>query len=947
MIKEIINFITKPNHLKFNTKTIFITIYISFGVFTTIWFQNYSFELFNFNERILGIATLHKIDVTARLAIFYKAIYRSIFVFFILNIILNILYYSLKKARREFLVINYLSLFGIFLLLFYVFNQNVIFAIQFTTILIALFIILIIIRLILKNAFNKVDYNFYTWTIISGLSSTILLFAYFSSFISDNFLIVFSLITLSLILTFSISKFKINYNKILYIFRPITLIPLLIFLSQELFLILNQRSINFIHPVYIFSFGIFLFILFSIYTYIKTKPTITSKKSDSLLLRYYIPTFVVSLSFFIFYTPYASSPKEMFEIANQSNSIMNLFHFGKVPVLEFLPTHLVSDLLYGYIYTIFNGYQPDFSFQSYKFLYTALSFIIFYYFLSKITNRYIAFFISFFFPFLSLSLWGVTGAVILLVPIIIYQTYKKPVFINFLLFFLILLVEISWRPDSGFSCLVAMLFGVGLILLAKFKQIKLKNIIISFVIVFTPVLLTIITIALYKKIDVFHNISQILEFYSSSPQARGVVEFATNYDRIFIIQHIIFPFIITVINIYIIFNIKKLLKQNSFLVITILSLSIFYFTNFQRGLTRHSFAEGRDVFLSSFSFLLISLSVYLFNIKHKLFRHSLFVLILTILVLGFKLKEPKNKPNMCSSLEMKMENTPSFIYSNKKIDRENTNTEFEKEHVTEIKSFFDTYLPENSTYFDFSNTPSLYFYTQNEMPIFFIHFLAITNDNLQVQSIENLKKQDIPFVIFSHYPSNWWDKTDGVDNAVRYYKFAEYIYQNYKPYTVCQKYYIWKKTDFNLPKNKYSEKELPNITENFDLIKLPFVWANYDEHSENQQVIKEWTEFIYEDEVYKTKLPENIDKTTGNYILITLKNKTLKTTNKSFLQYKDKNGINGTFNFDILGEQEIEKYLIRISTQHKWYSLKNTGLRIYFENKENCELINVKLLKAE
>lgn len=947
MLKKVINFITKPAHLKPNIKTIFIAIFAALSVFILIWFDNYSFELFGFKKRVLGIATLNKIDVAARLSNFYKALYSSIFSYIIFHFFANILYNLFKKIRRELLAVNYLSIAGIFILIYYTFYQNVFFSLLIVYVSILILIFTILIKLIFRKSFHNVDYNFYIWTAICGTSVTILLFAFLGSFVTHSYLLFYFIITTIFVLIFSFKNFKINYIKTLYILRPITFIPLLLFCSQEFFLILNQRNIRFLHPKYLFFIGLIIIILYSFYTFYKIKKNkIIFKKSKDIILKYYFPTIIVSFSFYVFYTPFAEHTLDMFEMANRSNSVMNLFHFGKVPVLEFLPTHLMNDLLFNHIYTLLNGYQTNFGFMAYQFIYTSISAIIFYHFLSKITTKYLSLFLSLFFPFINIIFWQATGAVVLLAPLIIYHTYQKQTFINYLLFFLVLLIEISWRPDSGFSSLIILMSGLIYVCISKYKNINFKHLIFAFLIIFVPVFLTIVAIGLIKDIDVFHNISLILEFYSSSPQARGHHILTHNHDRIFTIHHVVFPFIIALILIIIIYKNKKLITEKPFLTIALLSLIIFYFSNFQRGLTRHSFIESSDRVLTSFSYLIISLSVYLFGLKSKLLKHSLFVMLLSFLIISFKFKEVKENSNMLVSLKDKMENDATFIFSNRKIDREIIDTIEYNERVAGVKSFFDSYLPENSTFFDFSNQPTMYYYTQRDVPVFFIHFLAITNDNLQVENLKYMQNYDIPFVLFNQYPYTFWDKTDGLFNAVRYYKFAEYIYQNYKPYTFIEPNSIWKRNDFNIENNEYSNKLQPEKLDCYSLKNIPFVWANYDESYLNQPLVKEWNTFELKDSIYRTKLPNKIDKTTGNYVLITVKNKKLE-PNKGFLQYKQKNKINGTFIFDILGEQEIEKYIVRISTQYRWYSCNNIGLRTYFENKKDCELINLKLLKAD
>ena len=247
----------------------------------------------------------------------------------------------------------------------------------------------------------------------------------------------------------------------------------------------------------------------------------------------------------------------------------------------------------------------------------------------------------------------------------------------------------------------------------------------AFLIVFLPLISAIIIISLVKNINVAENIKLALEFYSSSPQARGREDIASDYNFIFIFQHILFPFIILLMSVIMIFMVKNLYKRNPFAYISILSLSTFYLLNFQRGLTRHSFYEGNDTALSSFLFLIFGLTVFMLNIKSKILKHTFFIVVLTFLIFTIKLKQSTNQENILTTLKTKLENSEKIKSSDsfvKRIHQKNDSYYIKNDSLI---SFFENNLNDESTYFDFSNQPLIYFLTQNEMPVYFIHFLAV------------------------------------------------------------------------------------------------------------------------------------------------------------------------------------------------------------------------------
>lgn len=111
----------------------------------------------------------------------------------------------------------------------------------------------------------------------------------------------------------------------------------------------------------------------------------------------------------------------------------------------------------------------------------------------------------------------------------------------------------------------------------------------------------------------------------------------------------------------------------------------------------------------------------------------------------------------------------------------------------------------------------------------------------------------------------------------------------------------------------FSERTL---TYNFE--KLPYVWGTYD-----KKLLEEKT--LFETNVVSEKLisiPEKMDRTTGNTLIVSCKNNTGK-TQKAFLLFGNSKEKNKTsVGFDVLPSDKEEKYAIRISSIYKWYSGK-------------------------
>jgi hypothetical protein len=205
-------------------------------------------------------------------------------------------------------------------------------------------------------------------------------------------------------------------------------------------------------------------------------------------------------------------------------------------------------------------------------------------------------------------------------------------------------------------------------------------------------------------------------------------------------------------------------------------------------LVRHGFIEGSDRAISSFFFLIVTLFA-LSKVSEKR-RPWLFVLVSSVLVIVAKYGSQSTAQPLISKVA-------DMSFTQEKYDK--TNVDFEpriREKISKTDSlvvYLNAELKENETFFDFSNTPMLYYYAQRKVPSYFNQSLQNeVTEKIQRINIEQIEGLDIPIVVFSHYPDNWWDNTDGVPNAIRYPVLAHWIYENYLPDTIVAGYQIWK-----------------------------------------------------------------------------------------------------------------------------------------------------------
>ncbi len=924
--------------------TVFIPLFAALGIFVLGWYENYNPELFHFEDRAIGIATLKKVDVTQRIGNFYRSVFLLLLCFTLLLGFSRWLWEKFKNIRPEIRLINILSVTGVFLLVHYLLNQDVLPSVF----LVISLIIYLLVMAVLKRLLSGNEYpplpEFYLWPMllsVSILSSVNLLLELRGWFYPA--LILFNL-------AFSIPFFSGEFSQENRLSRCagglqyLLLLPLTFVLAQEITLILNQRGHSGVSPyVIIFLFGIIIILLVLWSLFIRKKQV--HMAFHDILKRNYLPLFLISYTSLVFYTPVGIRTTELFEIANEANPISDFFLFGQVPVVDFLNTHLLSDLAPGFLYTLLNGYENSLSFRSYDFILLVISVIIYFYFIRMLLgDAYLALVLTLFFPFLFVALYDITGAMLLLVPLVLVRLYNNPKpFLNYFLFGLVLVLEAAWRPDSGFPALVALVLGLIGIAIVKGKEFIYKYLLVALSICLLPVVLFIGLYDWFVNPDAWENVKQALEFYSSSPQARGYAFIAYNHDRYFRLQHLVMPVFSVLFLLLLMLNNKSFRIRQTRLWIGTILLIFFYLLNFQRGIIRHGFVEQNDVALNSFLFFIIGLPVYFIAFKNRILRHIAFASILSIAIIFFKMKEPVQLSNLITEYRHSSLYQKGILFPSEKISRHTEKIPEPVNHFHELEQFMNANLSEGETFFDFSNSPALYFHLEREQPVYFVHLVAITTENLQGKAVEQLRQKQVPYVVFRRDPLSWYDNTDDILNTLRFYKISEYLYRNYEPYIKADQFFVWKRKRLEPKKDNKQFSRIGPSSEEVAMMNLPYIWANYDRQASGTAKTHPLLP-DREENTYKIPVPKDLNKERGNYLDLEIANRS--SDMGSCILTMGRDSLQSSIHFNVLARDRIENYRVRISVLHRWYDPGPDSLEIHLD-KDKYKLISARLLEAE
>lgn len=910
------------------------------------WLMPGSFELKTMKNLILSEATANGIDIGMRVNLMYKFIFGGTAAVIALYKLLK--YIEVKFAfsflRHHELILLSVSIICIAFL-------QVMDAKSLTTL--KLLGIIFLFRLCTLLPVKKLN------AVIGGILkrkivfSLCLIFAFYSlfasffllgteEFVRKNIVWIFSAFFLFYCLIYALfcKKNPLYYKQVTAFLLPLSSIPYIAFLSLEAMFYVRQSQGYFISFKWLFV--ALSGIIWIVMNFFFLRKKVRKISVNTMIRKWIAPSMMVAFVLLAFYTPVQQPVNEMFEFANAANSIMNVFEFGKIPLLDFMSSHIMIEQWYGYLYSFIFGYNASMDFLIYNFLNTLFFYFVLYWFLNKMFHRpLLSLFFLFFFPFVQEVFY--LYIFVAVIPFFFSrQLLERPTALAFLKLFLALSLLTLWKLDTGVAAIFAATFYFPLLYFIAKTKFPLKAFLKGLAL-FGCMLagLFLIAAVLRSPAIIVNDLKMSLHYFSAS-QAHGLKEIMTSYAQQFYIYHILFPFIGVVSCGYILITLRKKANTRLFdechLLLASLFLFLLFFANLQRGLVRHGFAEhGELVLVSTFFAAASLLVVYWFQARRPVINMMLFYVTgcsLFILLKFFPFHTSE------ATLDFALNNNAistvgNAISSPGYSGRTNIDTGFARENYLQLKDFLDKNITRDQTFLDFSNTPMLYFYCQRNIPGYFNQNLQNTvDDYLQFELLKHVNTDKVPVVIFASYPRAWFDATDGIPNVVRYYLIAEYIFDHYRPYGVIGNKSVWVSNTFHALPAAATTDAIIAQTDSASLNLIPEYTGSFysnSEYSKDMKTVfsKTKADFSIQNDSLTLSLDEAVMSLKGCYLSVEFeKRKDWFEPFQTQVLFRDTTGVTvGAFSFtrrDLVSS----RYMVRLSNHYFWHRHHPLELRI-------------------
>lgn len=768
-ISFLVDIVKKP----WFASSLFFSLFLAF-----YFYQSASFLLQDVDTALPGIASFHQVDVNARIGTFYRVLALFGLSFGILSLALPKLELKSPWLKRLLIRLQPFVWFGIVFLFTEVMqsSQKYVWPIFFAGIL-----GLVVLGLVETLTRRTVDTSKILLGLVLSISITFGTKAFFH-------LILFTPLAIETEYLFAV-LFVVS-TLVLSEARPwvlvvITSFPAAVILSSEISWVSASNG-NPIAPL--ISFCVVSVLLTIAFFVLRNRLF----KSDSALFAsdIFLPLTIISLGLLSHYSPVVEASKELFELANPSNAVMRTVHFGEWPLIDYLNSHLTSELGFRFLFVALNGYSGNTDFLAYDFLHQLIFIWVTYAFLKKVLgNGYWAFFIILAFPWLTIAL-PISFSIILTSIFLLERCLRSPSLKTYITIGIWSIFLVIWKIDLGVSNLVATVVILLFITLFRNGAVQnMKRLILAALILSSGIGLMFTLIHTFGEVDLVHHLKLAKEYFGAG-QAHGFEKLSKKIDQLFVLHHLVFPIATTLVVLIVFIGLARKKLQASFAPLSILFLGIFIIANAQRGLVRHGFMENTDLHLSSFVFLMMGIIV------SRLFSRNWLIstFIISICVIPALAKAPSTRGHF--SLLTKLQKLKHHNYQNEWENgtRFADKGEFLSKNHGEFKQFMKENFSDDASFIDMSNTPMWYYYTERQVPSYFNQYLQNTvTPFLQKSNLERIKRMNLPVAIFSRWPESWWDRTDRVPNTIRYHFITQHIFENYRPHSIQNERFIWVK----------------------------------------------------------------------------------------------------------------------------------------------------------
>lgn len=680
------------------------------------------------------------------------------------------------------------------------------------------------------------------------------------------------------------------------------------------------------------------------------------------------------------YTFSYSSFANVYELGNGAVA-MDTFLNGKLPIIDYFSAHALADVWTKLIYCFIHGDINGILVNPYGGLNSIIACIVLFCIIRQVFDADIAVLFVLLFPGATI---GIKFTSICMIAVaLLLLVFRNPSVKTYILFWIGVLISAFTTYDEGISLGVACILAymIGCLLQKEWKP--LRKFIICGASVGIIVLVAYILYALLTGIPVIGRIKEWISVSVVSSSSWATANFGDQTSFAFLVSYFIVPMTAVALLIFTIVRYIKT-KKNLLLVIFTTAFSLAEILYITRTIVYHNLAVGSGWTGVLLNFIHWTVAAYVLymnseheksdNTKLLSFMGTMMAVILlegtavthywpgassSLINSGFYATESWNLQNGTTCNQ----GQPRIVY-----DEETT------ELVNSFKNVFDALLTDDQTFLDFANVTSMYLLTGRERPCYVGQSPSLLTDLYSQECFLNeISGYDCPLAVVGTTETPYLQQMVGIPHNVRYYKIAEYIYNNYRPLVTFGEFAIWcDKSSYESYKSSLvskglAENEIYTIVDygydfttayldengemqwsfkpyhSYDLGQTSYIWANYDDYNaiNNSEILKldsgETNTFVFDGS-------QSCVDANGNYLAFEMTNTSEADISINMVFYDSENeGAKTQYYFIV--KPGTNQYLIRVSQDYFW-DIFNVDT-VAFGSHEALAVDNVRILQGD
>lgn len=480
----------------------------------------------------------------------------------------------------------------------------------------------------------------------------------------------------------------------------------------------------------------------------------------------------------------------IFESANYAVPISDFFNFGKIPLFENFPGHGLSMVISSVAYGAVSGDHVGALFAPWHgWLFTAACMVVLYCFIRSVSNGLAAVSAVVLLPYLiRLTSFSALGLVVFL-PFVPYIRTKRKKYLILTAIAAVFLV--AYKLDVGFASLAAIVCS-SLCVSIFYRNKAIFQVLLYLALAGAAVFALFLTDCLIKDINPVLRIQQYLAVISSNDHWGYATLGDTEKNA-----YSFFYFAVPVISVICFIAVAACRAKFTVAQLAIMLCLLFaYYANLPRLLVRHSLAEYRNysLWLWTFPFAVSLVISGLFS------GRSLYILCQTAFALTVwiffqpgtlydnsplqnAVSRAERLPSELSPDTRKKDIAAAFSRGSRIVVNEARSAGMF--HADEIRAVADLLLSPGETYLDFTNLSAAYAWSGRENPAYVVQPPSMLSgeksQRLFIRESEP-KLERMPVAIMpANRPFYLMMYVDGINNNIRHYLAAEWIYRNYRP----------------------------------------------------------------------------------------------------------------------------------------------------------------------